>query len=230
MTLSDALVIRDYYRETYGKETVFIPYGATVEKAASIEALEMLGIEPGRYILYVSRLEPENNAHLVIKAFEKVATDMKLVIVGDAPYAREYIETLKSTSDPRIVFAGYVFGKGYRELQSHAYCYVHATSVGGTHPALIEAMGFGNCVIVNGTPENIEVAGDAAVVFEKESEDDLREKMEMVVRGDIPVEDYRKRAVQTVLERFTWEKVTDDYERLFRECLGGGQGAASCSN
>ncbi len=230
VTLSDALVIRDYYRETYGKETVFIPYGATVEKAPSIEALENLGVEPGRYILYVSRLEPENNAHLVIKAFEKVATDMKLVIVGDAPYARDYIETLKSTRDPRIVFAGYVFGKGYRELQSHAYCYVHATSVGGTHPALIEAMGFGNCVIVNGTPENIEVAGDAAVVFEKESEDDLREKMEMVVRGDVPVEYYRKRAVQTVLERFTWEKVTDDYERLFRECLGDGQGAASCSN
>ena len=159
VTLSDARVIQDYYKETYGKETVFIPYGATAEKASSTDVLEKFGVKPGNYILYVSRLEPENNCHLVIKAFEQVETDMNLVIVGDAPYSQAYIEGLKATKDPRIIFTGYVFGAGYQEFQSHAYCYIHATSVGGTHPALIEAMGFGNCVIANGTPENREVVG-----------------------------------------------------------------------
>lgn len=219
VTVSDARVIQDYYRETYGKETVFIPYGATVEKASSTDVLQKFGVKPGNYMLYVSRLEPENNCHLVIKAFEQVETDMNLVIVGDAPYSQAYIEGLKATKDPRVIFTGYVFGPGYREFQSHAYCYIHATSVGGTHPALIEAMGFGNCVIANGTPENREVVRDAAVIFEENSEADLVKKIEMVVNGQSCVEDYRRKAAKMIEEHYTWEKITDAYEKLFRECL-----------
>src|SRR5207248_2999427 len=128
-------------------------------------ALNQLGVRPQEYFLYVSRLEPENNAHVVIEAFEKVATDKKLVIVGDAPYARDYIEQLKSTRDPRIRFAGAIYGTGYRELQSHAYTYIQATEVGGTHPALIEAMGTANCIIAKATPEHREVLGDCGLFF-----------------------------------------------------------------
>ncbi len=219
IAVSDAKVIQDYYLETYGKKTVLIPYGARTGKIMTTAALDAAGVKPRRYFLYVSRLEPENNAHLVIRAFEKVKTDMHLVIVGDAPYSREYIEGLKATKDPRIVFTGYVFGVGYGEFQSHAYCYIHATSVGGTHPALIEAMGFGNCVIVNGTPENKEVVRDAAVVFEANSEADLREKLQIVAEGRIPVDEYRKKAVGIIEENYTWEKITDTYEKLFLDCL-----------
>src|SRR5207249_215355 len=116
-----------------------------------------LGVASREYFLYVSRLEPENNGHLVIRAFEQVPTEKQLLMVGDAPYAHGYIEKLKATSDSRIHFPGGIYGIGYRELQSHAYAYIHATEVGGTHPALIEAMGAGNCVIVYDTPENREV-------------------------------------------------------------------------
>ncbi len=81
----------------------------------------------------VSRLESENNAHLVIEAFKGVKTGHKLLIVGDAPYAHEYIQDLRThaASDPRIIFTGFVFGESYRALQQNAYCYVHATEVGG---------------------------------------------------------------------------------------------------
>jgi glycosyltransferase involved in cell wall biosynthesis len=182
-------------------------------------ALARFGLKPESYILYVSRLEPENNAHLVIGAFEKIESDMNLVIVGEAPYSQTYIARLKVTRDPRIVFTGYVFGLGYRELQSHAFCYVHATSVGGTHPALIEAMGFGNCVIANGTPENREVVRDGAIIFEENSEGSLREKLEMVIGGRISVDEYRRKATKTAEENYSWEGVTDAYEKLFRECL-----------
>lgn len=220
VTLADAKVIQEYYRQTYGKETVCIPYGANIEKVASREVLDAWGLQPDQYILYVSRLEPENNAHLLIKAFEGIVTDMKLVMVGDAPYSRDYIASLKRTTDPRIVFTGYIFGKGYRELQSHAFCYVHATSVGGTHPALIEAMGFGNCVVVNGTPENREVVRNAAVIFKENSEESLREKLSAVVSGEISVAEYRRLATRIVAEHYSWEKITRDYEALFSQCLG----------
>jgi glycosyltransferase involved in cell wall biosynthesis len=91
--------------------------------------------------------------------------------------------------------------------------------VGGTHPALIEAMGFGNCVIANGTPENREVVRDAAVIFEENSAADLAEKIRMVVNGHISVDDYRGKAVRMIEEHYTWEKITDAYEKLFRGCL-----------
>ena len=70
--VSDAGKIREYYFERYGKESTFIPYGAEIGKVKGTDALERLGLEPGRYFLYVSRLEPENNALLVRQAFEHV--------------------------------------------------------------------------------------------------------------------------------------------------------------
>lgn len=164
--VTDAQVIQDYYATRYHKKSSMIAYGADVERVAQASRLDSYGLEPDRYILYVSRLEPENNAHLVIEAYEKVATDLPLVIVGGAPYAEDYIARLKSTKDTRIRFLGFVFGEDYKALQQNAYCYVHATEVGGTHPALIEAMGAGNCALVLNTPENLEVMGDAGIRYD----------------------------------------------------------------
>src|SRR6185503_10620370 len=85
--------------------------------------------------------------------------ELLLVMVGDAPYASRFIASFRDGTDPRVRFPGAVYGDGYRELLAHAWVYVHATEVGGTHPALVEAMGYGNCVVVHDTPENREVAG-----------------------------------------------------------------------
>jgi len=64
-----------------------IPYGADVGRVESTSILEKLGLEPKKYFLYVSRMEPENNGLLVREAFERAATDLKLALIGDAPYA-----------------------------------------------------------------------------------------------------------------------------------------------
>ena len=177
--------------------------------------------EPNRYVLYVSRLEPENNAHLVIEAFKKVRTAFRLLIVGDAPYAREYIDDLKERArgDKRIVFTGFVFGQDYRALQQNAYCYVHATEVGGTHPALVEAMGYGNCVLTLSTPENVEVTGDAGIHYSGEA--DLAQKLQRVLTDGGLVNSYRQRAQTRVRESYDWEKVVDAYERLFMGMISG---------
>lgn len=215
--VSDARVIQNYYWDRYHKKSTFVPYGANTEKACTTKVLDKFGIRPNEYILYVSRLEPENNAHIVIKAFEKVKTNFKLVIVGDAPYSLEYIKKLKTTRDSRIIFTGFVFGEGYKEFQSYTYCYIHATEVGGTHPALIEAMGFGNCVIANGTPENIEVVGDAGIIYEKNNIKDLREKIQYVIRNSEVIRMYGEKARKRVKANYSWDTVTVKYESLFLE-------------
>src|ERR1039458_6864831 len=128
VVVTDARTIQDYYREHYGKESVFIPYGAETGKTEGSGALAGLGLEPGRYFLYVSRLEPENRALEVREAFEKTNTTMKLALVGDAPYARDYIRRVRDTEDERIVIPGAIYGEGYRELGSHCFAYIDRKS------------------------------------------------------------------------------------------------------
>jgi glycosyltransferase involved in cell wall biosynthesis len=211
--VTDARAIQDYYQQRYRKRTTFIPYGAETGKVESTAALAELGLEPGRYFLYVSRMEPENHALEVRQAFECVRTDMKLALVGDAPYARDYIRQVRDTRDARIVMPGAIYGQGYHELDSHCFAYVHATEVGGTHPALIEAMGRGALVLYRDTSENAEVAGDAGIPFG----DDLAEKIEQVLAmSDAEREALRRRARERVEQRYCWDAVTTAYEKLFQ--------------
>jgi glycosyltransferase involved in cell wall biosynthesis len=139
-----------------------------------------------------------------------------LVVVGDAPYSKKYIDELKKTSDQRIIFTGYVFGEGYRELQSNAYFYIQATEVGGTHPALLEGMGFGNCVLANDVPEHREVLENAGIYFKKNI-NDLQEKMQYLLDNPDIIDAYKKRAQMRIKARYSWEKVITDYERLFEK-------------
>jgi len=218
-TVTDARVIQDYYRTRYGADSTMIAYGADVERRPD-PLVRRWRVEPNRYVLYVSRLEPENNAHLVIEAFKRVRTAHKLLIVGDAPYAHQYIAELKrrARGDKRILFTGFVFGRDYRTLQQNAYCYVHATEVGGTHPALLEAMGFGNCVLTLAAPENVEAIGDAGIPYTDET--DLAEKLQRVLRDGSLVHAYRNRAQTRVQQKYDWEYVVDRYEELFARMAG----------
>jgi len=218
--VTDAQVIQDYYLARHNAPSTMIAYGSEVERRPDRAVVRKWRVEPNRYILYVSRLEPENNAHLVIEAFKKVRTAFRLLIVGDAPYAEQYIEDLKARAkgDKRIIFTGFVFGQDYRSLQQNAYCYVHATEVGGTHPALLEAMGYGNCVLTLATPENLEAVGEAGVSYVDEF--DLAEKLRRVLRDGSLVQAYRNRAQVRVQNCYDWETVVDQYERLFRKMSG----------
>jgi glycosyltransferase involved in cell wall biosynthesis len=218
--VTDAQVIQDYYLARHNAPSTMIAYGSEVERRTDREMVRKWRVEPNRYVLYVSRLEPENNAHLVIEAFKKVRTAYRLLIVGDAPYAEQYINSLKASArgDKRIIFTGFVFGQDYRALQQNAYCYVHATEVGGTHPALLEAMGYGNCVLTLATPENIEVVGEAGVPYTDEY--DLAEKLKRVLRDGSLVQAYRNRAQQRIKKHYDWETVVDQYEQLFARMSG----------
>jgi len=210
--VTDARAIQDYYLERYGKESVFIPYGAAVGRLSSTTALDKLGLEPGRYFLFVSRMEPENRALEVRQAFETVSTSLKLALVGDAPYAQGYIRRVRDTQDARVVIPGAVYGEGYHELESHCFAYIHGTEVGGTHPALIEAMGRGALVLYRNTPENAEVAGDSGLPFEP---DELPARLrQALAMSEGEREALRQKAMERVRAHYSWDAVTEAYEKL----------------
>jgi glycosyltransferase involved in cell wall biosynthesis len=221
VVVTDAQRIAEYYRERYHRDSEMIPYGAESGRVETAEVLAQLGLERRGYFLYVSRMEPENNAVPVRQAFERLETSFKLAMVGDAPYAAEYIRRVRDTKDPRLVIPGAIYGQGYHELGSHCFAYIHATEVGGTHPALIEAMGRGALTLYLDTPENAEVAGGAGLPF---TLDRLTSVLDQALHmPEEERENWRARAAERVRTRYSWEAVTDAYERLLtRLACGAG--------
>jgi glycosyltransferase involved in cell wall biosynthesis len=140
--------------------------------------------------------------------------------VGGAPYARGFIRSFTPAADRRVLFPGPIYGAGYRELLAHALAYVHATEVGGTHPALVEAMGYGNCLVVNDTPENREVAGDAALYFRAELPDTLSQALEWVRAHPREARERGAAAAERAAGVYSWERVVRGYAELFERVAG----------
>ena len=215
--VADAGIIADYYRTEFGIEPVTIPYGSEFPKESDTDVLQRVGVEPHHYILYVSRFEPENNPLEVVRAYEKLAEAPPLVMVGHARYAKDLLRDLHSRRSSKILFPGAIYGADYRTLQRNALIYIQATEVGGTHPALIEAMGSGGCVLALENPENREVGGDDVGYFRLDPQETLSGAVRELLSDSARQDDLRRRARKRARERFSWEAVTGAYERLFRQ-------------
>jgi glycosyltransferase involved in cell wall biosynthesis len=227
--ITDSHAVAEIFERRYGQRIGVVPYGVEDPGHDGTETLERLGLEPRKYVLFVGRLEPENNPHLLVEAFSRIPAaqdrDMKLAIVGGAPYAGEYIRQVWRSADPRVVFPGYVFGRGYWELQRHAYLFCAPTEVGGTHPVILEAMAAGNCVLVNDHRPNVETVGDAAILFSgRAGPEGLAAQLERLLSHPEIVTEYRERARRRA-QQYSWDSVTDQYEELMEAvCAARGPG------
>lgn len=218
--VTDADVVQEFYRVEFGRETRCFPYGTEIHpRGLGADRVRGLGLEPDRYILYVSRLEPENNALLVVRAYRDVETDVPLVVVGDAPYARDYIATVCAAADDRVHFLGFRFGDDYHALQANALGYIQATEVGGTHPALVEALGHQNAVLAHDVPEHREVVGDAGRYFAYRDGADLARNLRELLGDREEVERLRQRAGRRAAEHYSWDRIVALYESYFRELV-----------
>jgi glycosyltransferase involved in cell wall biosynthesis len=220
--VGDSRDVVRYYREVYGASSALITYGIRESTSEGLEWLDRFALKPREYVLFVGRLVPENNIHHLIRAFEQTNTDKNLVIVGHDPWEKDYIHYLKSTRDPRIIFTGGVYGTGYVQLQRNSYFFVLPDEVGGTHPALVEAMGFGNCVLVNDTPSNLEVTSDAGFSYRGcEGAQDLRRKLQSLLDNPELVDEFRLRAKRRAHANYSWKRVVEGHVRLYTQVLDG---------
>lgn len=215
--VADADVIAAYYRERYSIEPAVIPYGSDFAEEADSDVLSRLNLRTRSYILYVSRFEPENNPLEVVLAYEKLDSRTPLVMLGQGLYAKDLVAELHRHRSDRILFPGALYGADYRTLQRHALVYVQATEVGGTHPALIEAMASGGAVLAHDTPENREVGGDAVGYFKLRPAETLSGMLSEWLRNPVNLDRMRTAARQRATDRYRWDEVTGAYERLFAE-------------
>ena len=210
--VTDARLIQEYYRRRFGKDSTVISYGAEVPPGS--DSLEAFDLPPQKFILYVSRIEPENNPELVLDAYRKVQTDWPLVMVGGNPYDEAYVPRLKSLADPRVIFLGGVYGLGYWQLLKNAGLYIFACEIGGVHPALIEAMAAGNAVLYLDTPENRDTADDCAQPFPPDAAN-LASQITLLLADGQFRRDLGRKARERAEAVFSWEAVTRSYESLF---------------
>ncbi len=220
--ITDAYEMHRIYMDEFRTPSACIAYGASIEGSTNPEALTKYGITPGGYYLIASRMVPENNADLIVDAFNRVRTDKVLAIVGDANYESEFVNGLRRSAGPKIKFLGHVDSPDdLKELHCNCYAYVHGHMLGGTNPALVKALGHGNMVLALDTLFNREVLHDFGILFER-NVSDLQAKLQYIEDYPDVANEYRRRAPNRIREAYTWDHIVDQYEELFLELAAGG--------
>jgi glycosyltransferase involved in cell wall biosynthesis len=219
--ITDTLDMQRVYREEFGTSSAYIPCAANVEISTDPDVVRRFGLEPYQYYLVASRLVPENNADLIARAFERVRSGRLLAIAGDANYRSSFVKQLRQTGDSRVRFLGHVANLAeVKELHCNAYAYIHGHSAGGTNPALLKALGCGNCILALDTPSNMEVLGDYGMSFARDA-GALAGKIQYMDDRPEVAEAYRMRAPERIRKKYDWRKITDQYEEFFVRLASG---------
>jgi glycosyltransferase involved in cell wall biosynthesis len=215
--ITDAEAMRKFYLDEFNKETSMIAYGAYVESSTNPELISQFGVERDGYYLIASRLIPENHADLIMEGFLASGTKKKLVIAGGANYDSPFHRRLRELANDAVIFTGHIHDQQViKELHCNCFAYLHGHSVGGTNPSLLKAMGYGNCIAALDTVFNREVLADAGVLFSKDPQN-LAGIIRRLEAEPALVADLRRRGPERIQAEYTWPKIADQYDALFRE-------------
>lgn len=211
--------VQNYFKNTYGRETIFIPNGVNRPEIKKAELItEKFGLTKDSYILFLGRLVPEKGIRYLIGAFKNVKTDKKLVIAGGSSDTDSFTKELKNLAkgDDRIIFTGFVQEQILGELYSNAYMYTLPSDLEGMPLSLLEAMSYGNCCLVSDIPECTEVVEDKALIFKKSDVEDLKEKLQDACDHPEKVMELKKQAADFICEKYNWDDVVEKTMKLYR--------------
>lgn len=210
--------VQDYFRETYGRGTHFIPNGIEYgEPVSAQEITEKYGLHKNDYVLFLGRIVPEKGVHYLIEAFSKLNTNKKLVIAGGASDSNEYYQHIQqmANQDSRVILTGFIQGQALKELYSNAYIYVLPSDLEGMPMSLLEAMSYGNCCLTSDIPECAEVVEGHAAIFQHGSVESLRKKLQELLENDDLVQRYKVNAADYIVNKYNWDSVTDQTLNLY---------------
>lgn len=211
--------VQQYFLDTYGRETVFIPNGVSCpEKREIFEIRERFGLEKDGYILYLGRLVPEKGITYLIDAFKSVKTEKKLVIAGGSSDTEAFAQELKNRAagDDRILFTGFVQGRVLEELYSNAYVYTLPSDLEGMPLSLLEAMSYGNCCVTSDIEECASVTGEHGLTFPKGNTDALAVLLQKLCDEPGMAEAYQKNSRDYITRKYNWDDVTRKTLELYQ--------------
>ena len=211
----DADAIAQRWLSMFGVTGTVIPYGGTIERPPLPADVDL---PDGRYVLYVARFVPENSVLEFLEAARRLAADYRIVVVGSSGHGGPVEEAVRTLAeeDGRVTWLGHVRDDTLlHALWSHAGVYFHGHTVGGTNPALVQAMACGAPTVARDTVFNREVLGSAGVFTTGDPggiATAIRELMEDQERREA----ISAAGLRRIEERYTWPLVCDSYERLLR--------------
>ncbi len=210
--------VKQYFQDTYGRETRFIPNGVNRPEIKPAELItEKYGLIKDSYILFLGRLVPEKGIRYLIEAFKGVNTDKKLVIAGGSSDTNTFADELKELAkdDNRILFTGFVEGQELEELYSNSYIYTLPSDLEGMPLSLLEAMSYGNCCVVSNIAECVEVVEDKAFVFKKSDISDLKDKIQQACDNSGLVGRLKSQAADFICNKYDWDDVVKKTLNLY---------------
>lgn len=210
---------QNYFKNTYGRETILIPNGVSKPKIQKAELItEKFNLTENSYILFLGRLVPEKGIRYLIEAFKNVNTNKKLVISGGSSDTDCFMNELHELSgnDDKIICTGFVEGRMLEELYSNAYLYVLPSDLEGMPLSLLEAMSYGNCCLVSDIPECADVVEDKALVFKKSDVNDLCTKLQYACDCPETVEKFKRQSANFICEKYNWDNIVEEILKLYK--------------
>jgi glycosyltransferase involved in cell wall biosynthesis len=205
-----------FYQTLSNRRVIYIPNGVDVFESVEPDLIRNYGLQGKDYIFFAARFVPEKGAHYLIEAFKRINPDKKLVLAGDGSYGDPYAAELKKNACENIIFPGFVQGRLLQEFLSNAYLYVLPSEIEGFSTGLLEAMSYGNCVLVSDIEENFEVISEAGLTFQSKNVQALEAQLRFAFSNPELVALYGARARARVHSNFNWETVTDQFEYLYQ--------------
>ena len=203
--------------EKYKKKIDYVAFGANLNIKKVYFDENKYQLKSKKYFIFVGLFRPEKNVDLLIRAFIKANTrDFKLALIGDDPINPQYVSNLYKLANEKIIFLGRRYGDEYRTISENAYCYVSASEVEGTSPALLAAMGFGLPVLVSDIEENKETIEDAGFIFRNNDEEDLVKMIEYLINNDNLLNIYSIKGYERVQKLYSWDKISEDFYNIYK--------------
>jgi glycosyltransferase involved in cell wall biosynthesis len=212
--------LRQYYWQRYGGPTTYIPNGASPIRRCTPRQLAKWNLLPDNYVVFLGRLSPEKNCHLLIDAFEHIRTAMKLVLAGGSSHSDAYVESLRRHQSEQIRFLSWISGVELEELLSNAALFVLPSDLEGMSLALLDAMAAGVCVLTSDIPENNEVVASAGFTFHRGDQADLERMLDLLVRNPELRRQSANRAQKRIQSEYAWPAIARAIEKSYCEVLG----------
>ena len=218
-TMVVSRVLEEHFRAHYGAETIYIPNGTAIRERRAASQILGWGLEPGNYILFLGRFSPEKNCHLLVEAFEKIETPVKLALAGGSSYSDAYANELRGHRSERVKVLDWVSGDALEELLGNAMLFVLPSDLEGMSLALLDAMGAGVCVLASDIPENREAVEGAGFTFKHGDANDLERMLRLLIAGTGVREAAARKGQERVRERYLWNKITEQIEDVYLQLL-----------
>ena len=228
-----ATALVDYFRDTYGRDTHFIPNGVMPDDtpfAPDAATLDSLGLTAGRFVVCVGRLVQEKRVEDAVGGFlrlrERHADDprvagAKFVVVGEGPPGG-YVEELKKLASEHVVFAGLQRGAALATLFRTAAAYVTASEMEGLPMSLLECMEGGTPAVASGIAPHRQLLGgvdDYDLFFDVGDVPAIARQLGRVLRDDgfgRGVADAQRRYVRA---NYSWPVLAERTERMYAEAI-----------